>query len=445
MVQIIPAGNQYSMAGANFGQGLSEQIPKEMEHYRLSQGLKTLGQKENLSPMQFATEAASVYGLSPEQQRQFGQLARLQAQGHALTNMNRSASDTTKNFTQDKSSQFQDYLKDINKNDRKIPSITSPEGLNAAINSYVSPTDDDIIKQGANLFNRNPQFYENDPQKAIEHSRRIFDQERVRNEDLIKQRDFQIGVKNKISQDLKSQAGKLGVEIPSDVYSDIEDKAINAILPKNLGGEGLTEEQSMKKYGKMADEISRDYKSLDTLGNYSFIAQNPKNARSIINNLQEKFEERDDLENFGDTLIDKNGLSAPYAYYLANPIRKNKPLNNFLSKLSDINKSKDSDPMFESVKKSNIGKNPEFETEKIAPMLAEAMGKKGSPLAIYTELNSKGYDGDVYLDYLVKNRKKLNLTEKQGRELDKPRSWVTNLNDRWLFLFSGLDKLVEQE
>src|ERR1700676_227434 len=72
MVQVIPNENANVLGkiGKGFaqslGQGLSEQIPKEAERYRLSQGLQKLQKKGNsLSPLEFATELYQIPGVTP--------------------------------------------------------------------------------------------------------------------------------------------------------------------------------------------------------------------------------------------------------------------------------------------------------------------------------------------------------------------------------------------
>lgn len=421
----VKQGDLAGRFGSGLGQGLSEQIPKEMEHYRLSQGLQKLQQEKNLSPTEFYTKAASIYGSTPEMQRQLGELSRERQRGENFIKKGKIEEESKPTFLPKENKSSENTPKSEN------PSITTPRGIEATTKPFIPRQWDELRNAAARSYEANPAFYNYEPQRAIEEQRQIDQQEESRSKALQGERLGQQNVQNTVKTGLSDQISALKAQVPATVASELEDQAINSVLPIQDGGEGLTEQQALKKYGKMADEISRDYKSLDTLGNYSFLANDPKTARSIINNLQEKFQERDDLENFADTLISKNGLSAPKAYYLANPISKNKPLNNVLAKLPPIQKTSSEDP--------------EFETKKIAPIIAKAMGEKGSPLAIYEELNSKGYDGNAWLDYLVKNRKKSNLSEKQGRELDKPRSWVTNLNDRWLFILSGLDKLVEQE
>lgn len=72
MVQIINdpyAGNVFGRIGKGLGQGLSEQLPKEVERTRLASGLKKLSEKsktEKLSPLDIFTEAAGLPGITPQ-------------------------------------------------------------------------------------------------------------------------------------------------------------------------------------------------------------------------------------------------------------------------------------------------------------------------------------------------------------------------------------------
>ena len=89
---------------------------------------------------------------------------------------------------------------------------------------------------------------------------------------------------------------------------------------------------------------------------------------------------------------------------------------------------------------ANPSVDASFETLQIAPRLADSLGQKGSPLAVAYELEKKGYDPGVWLEYIDKNRKNLKLSEAQGRQLDKPNSITGTLNDWWLSSWSGIEE-----
>lgn len=422
--QIIP--QQQSSFGkllTGASKGFAEQAPKETEHYRLSKGLKELGQKTNLSPLEFATEASSIYGMRPEMVNQFGKLARLQAQGHALTNRG--------NVQEEKGSILQDYLPQSERGNSEIPSITTSSPVEATIDSYVAPTDRQIMEDAAIKFDKNPALYQNDPNLAVEHARRDAEQERLRNQDLISRRDKQNLVQDKIQKELKDQADKLGVEIPPDIYSKIEDEAINAVIPKKDGGRGLTEQQARKEYGKKVDDISRNYRDLKTIASSSFINNSGSDVKKELESIRHNFKKNDDLENYALKLISEAKLSPIKAFQRAYPVSDFKDLQEAFKKLPKITQTTSEDAV--------------YETKNIAPHLASLMGQNASPLSIAQELEDRGYSGRDFIDYVKKNRNSLDLTERQGRQLSQPLKWLPTPTDLWFDYFSGKDPLKEIE
>ena len=80
----ISQGDVFGRIGTGLGQGLSEQIPKEIQHQRLSAGLQQLGNESaNLSPTEFLTKAYSTYGITPQMVQSLGEAAKYQRQANA--------------------------------------------------------------------------------------------------------------------------------------------------------------------------------------------------------------------------------------------------------------------------------------------------------------------------------------------------------------------------
>ena len=165
------------------------------------------------------------------------------------------------------------------------------------------------------------------------------------------------------------------------------------------------------------------------------MGKKPAETARAIKSLQHKFEERDDLENFAQSLVGMNGLSNPLAFNLAYPLSANKALENEYSGLKDLN-SKSYQYQTPQAKTENSRVN----TLSIVPSLANKLKSTDSPLSIAHELSRKGYDPTVWMDYLRENRDKLKLSERQGRELDKTTNFVPPLNDIWLETFGGIGK-----
>ncbi len=64
--QKIKQASIFGRLGSGLGQGLAEQLPQEVDRYRLSQGLKKLGEQKDLSPFQQFAELSSIPGITPQ-------------------------------------------------------------------------------------------------------------------------------------------------------------------------------------------------------------------------------------------------------------------------------------------------------------------------------------------------------------------------------------------
>lgn len=429
MVQIIEQqGSIAGRLGRAVGKGLSEQLPKEVDRYRLSQGLENF-QKEanNLTPLEQYTRLAAIPGITPSMMQALPEILKQQNYNKAF-NQTGQQEETNKNenpFQRPSTPQEQPGGK---------RSITTPETTKATIENYIPKSRDQLLDRAGQLYNENPGLFKNDPQNAIQAAREEDQQNQSINTAKQNQRNTQQDVQSRVQNELRSQSSAAGVQIPDNVYKNLEDEAIEAV---NSGK--MTEQEAGRHFSKEADKISREYQSLKTLGKVGILTKSASSNKASLRSLQEKFKERNDLENLADTYISQNGLSPGKAYYLAYPVSDTKELNNEIMKLPKIQQE------FSHTGYRIPEEKSRSETLKIAPILAKKMGNTGSPLAVAEELKSRGYDPDVWLDYLQKNQKKLDLKERQGRELDKPRpGLVPNLNDLWMFTFSGLDNLLEQ-
>ena len=94
MAQIIQSNDIFGKIGRGFGQGLGEQIPKEVQRERLSAGLRKLGEESgNLNQMEILTRAAGIPGITPQMVQSIGELARFQGKRNAFMKQNREQQD----------------------------------------------------------------------------------------------------------------------------------------------------------------------------------------------------------------------------------------------------------------------------------------------------------------------------------------------------------------
>lgn len=113
----------FGRLGKGLGQGLADQIPKEVEYQRLRSGLQSLAQKSGqLSPAEFLAEAAGTYGITPQMIQSFGEIAKQQNQQNAYSRRG-----TGQNASNPKSSPGVDDVDFINMQRQNQP--MQPKGL----------------------------------------------------------------------------------------------------------------------------------------------------------------------------------------------------------------------------------------------------------------------------------------------------------------------------
>ena len=424
----IKQGNIFGRIGSGVGKGLAEQLPKEIERSRLASGLADVSkQSAGRSPFENLAALGGVPGITPQMIQSGSQLLQQQAQGNALAR-------SQEQQNQPKPSPFREANQQNQSPNSQVPSITKEEPLAQAQKGYIPPTQDQIFEDAGRRYNENPALFGNDPNKAIEVAEKSALRDKQINDAYKEQHQNLTAIQDNVVNRLQSHSNKLGTNnIPANVYSKIEDQAIQSTKPKAEGGRGLTEQQAIKEYGQELDKIDRDYSGINGIGNWSITGRKAKDSLNSLAALQKKFEERNDTENFGDKLISTNKLSPDLAYSIAEPVHREPKLNNELQRIPDIQLY---------AGPSNKGKSPDEidkETLKYSAKLAGYLGKKGSPLAVAHELKKKNYNPEIWWDYLKTHRDDIGLSEAQGRQLDKPVSFAGTINDWWLQSWSGIE------
>jgi hypothetical protein len=429
--QQIKQPSIFGRLGTGIGKGLGEQIPKEIERNRLASGLKNLGEQQGLDPYQQFAGLAGVAHEYPQIVQSGGELLRQRGIGQGLRNVANQQQNNVSN--QKEGNPIRDAITKQNAPESKAspglqptPSgLVSPTATQATIQGYVPKTRDQILSRAADMYDQNRELYPN-PESAIQAATQEDAQNQAINNAQQANRNSQIGVEDRARTQLQKLRESANTQIPDNVFQQVE----NDVLDKIKDGEP---ELEAAKYGqKTLDGISREYKQLDSMGNWRMVSESPRNNLQAIRTLRKEFKKRDDLENFADQLIGRNGLSPDKAYYLAYPVSDNKELNNELLKVKSRFRGEEYIPFIG-------GEKPEKTFEKIA----NKMGKNDSPLSIGEELKYRGYDPSDWIKYLDENTEKFGLSPRQIRELSKPTDFLPKMNDLWLFSLTGLDPLKE--
>lgn len=406
MAQVIQqSGGLWGELGKGFGQGLSEQLPKEVERHRLSQGLKKLGEQKDLTPFQQFTGLVSQPGMTPQIIQSGQQLLQQQAYLNSLKNQyegNGGPQSGNKGYAP-----TQEELSNPSKGE--VPTLATPEATAESYKTFIPPTEQEERKDAFENFKQNPARYNNDFEKALSERKAITS----RNQEIQKAYQAQeataVGKEAGVKSALQAEVSKLQLgNIPPKAYQKFEEKVLNSVLSKKDGGEGLTQEQGVNKYSKELAQANRNYLDLSSLSSWS-----PRDFNARTNALQKEFASRGEEQMMMDQLIAEQGISPMYAAHKSYPIKKGEMPT--LNKLSPP-----------SIRGVGI---PKPINDITYEQLKKEMGETNSPLSIAYQLQKHDQDPRGWINYLDNHRDDLKVW--QADQLTKNQN-ILDLQDLWL-------------
>ena len=420
----VKQGNIFGRIGTGFGKGLADQVPKEIERSRLSAGLKNISEQKDLTPFQQFAGLVSLPGTTPQIVQSGTDLLRQQA---IIDSLNR-------NSNRPSPRPDQTSLDQLNPDRR---SATTPASTEAALNPYIPPSGPDQEAMARELMATEPQVYPNIESARQAVSSQISANTQQSNARLAK-RELEESVQTGAENKLKQEIGTLGAAVPGTILSNLQQKAVDDVRTKKL-----SPDEAKVQYGKEADDISRTFSNIRSWGGLGLITKNPQDLIKSMDALRQKAKSGGYQKEAADSLIAENGLTPQFAYATIYPAKDIKPLNDVLKTLSNIQPKAEKVAGLPGLSGVGVGRpknaNADKLTLEVAPQLARAMGLEGSPLSIGYELDKKGYNSQLWKQYLIDNLSSLNLSSHQIDELQKPQpSFFGWLNDWWLKSFSGV-------
>jgi hypothetical protein len=403
MAQYIKQPSIWGRIGTGLGQGLAEQLPKEIERGRMAAGLQQLEGQKGLTPFQQFSRLSTLPGVTPQMLQSGAELLRQQGSIDALKRQYEEGGPRPYAPTKE---QVEAPVRG------EIPTLSTPEATKESYRTYIPPTDQELRSNAFQNLTENPQRYGNNFEKALEEQYSIAQRNADRQKAFREQESLANKKESEVKDAFRSETQKLALNnLPPNSIQKYEEKMLNAILPKSEGGEGLTVEQATKKYSKDAEQENRDYLDLGSLSAWS-----PRDFNRRLDALQKNFATRGDQKLMMDQLISEYQLSPMYAAHRAYPIKK-----------GDIPTLAKTDLQIGASTISGV-KLPKI-TEAMYGKLKEEMGTKHSPLSVAYELNRQGQDPREWLRYLDKNRD--NLSVWQADQLSKNVNFL-DLKDKWL-------------
>lgn len=407
MAQYIQNADIFGRIGSGIGQGISESLPKEIERGRLAEGLQQLSKEKDLTPFERFGRLASLPGSTPQIQQTGGELLRQQSYLDAVKNQ---YEDQKKNRDLKGTPNKDEFTKPL-KGD--IPTLSTPEATAESYKTYIPPTEQEERQDAFENFNRNPARYNYDFNEALNERKAITS----RNQEIQKayqgQETVAVNKEEKVKTALDNEASRLGiiprgegVNFDPKLFQKFESKVLNSMLSKKDGGEGLTQEQAIKKYSGELDTQFRKYQDLKSLSPWS-----PVDFNRRLNSIEKAFKTPEEKQVVFDTLISDYNVSPMYAAHKTYPIDKGS-----LPELEKTGKK------IAGVLLPSIG-------EPTYAKLKNQMGKTNSPLSIAYELERQGQDPRRFIKYLIDNNQDLEVW--QNDQLSKNIN-MFDLKDRWL-------------
>mgnify|MGYP001611453646 CR=1 FL=1 len=412
MAQYIKNADIFGRIGSGIGQGLSEQLPKEIERGRLASGLKELSQNKDMTPFERFAGLASLPGNTPQIIQSGTDLLRQQA---VIDSVNK----------KDSPIDYEKFRPKLNPR-QGLSTATTTEGTKSALDPYIPPSGEEQERMARELVANEPNIYPTIESGRAAIANRVSADVNQSNSKLAK-RELEESVQNRSEQKLKDEIATVGAQVPGTVLSKLQQKAVDAVQSGKMSPDA-----AKIHYGENADKISKNFANIRSWGNLGLVTKEPKSLLNSIKTVQHQAKEGGYQKEAAEALIGENGLTPQFAYASMYPVSDYKELNSKIKSLPSMNKGINDVLGQPNTQKIN-------ETLKVAPNLVSAMGLEASPLSIMYELDKKGYDGESFKQYLLDNKETLNLSSNQLDELEKPKpSFFGWLNDWWLKSFSGV-------
>lgn len=375
MAQYIKNADIFGRVGSGIGAGLAEQIPKEIERNRLASGLNELGEQKDLTPFQQFARLSSIPGVTPQMIQSGSDLLRQQARGQALAGLDgQKSTQTAPPFPSPVSGSAQP----ANQTGSNVPSITKGNILETLQQGWQPRSEDEKFTAAGQKYNANPAFYGNDPQRAIDYENQIDATEEKRFLAAESQNERLSNIQRNLVSRLSDQSKRLNTQVPAELYSKIEDEAIQATKPRSEGGRGISEQQAMKEYGNKLNDASRQFEKISQLGNWGITMKPSSETLRAIKQLQGEMENLDQTDNAALKMVRESKVSPQFAYAVFQPVRRVPELAGEIKKLPNLEPVH---TLFESKVPPSVAVP---RTQDISPRLAEFVknNEKASPLSI---------------------------------------------------------------
>lgn len=382
-------------------------MPKEIERYRLGQGLEGLKKQaqEGASPLDLLTKAYTTPGLTPEMAQQLqpyllqaGVQSQNKAAGKADQTPEALGSSTVGAKESNQPKNFGEH--------QQFRRLGTPEA---------------IATRGQEYNAQNPLLY-----PTLKSGQEAAQNEYNYQQNAIKGIDA--GFKPLLETKLQKGGNATFSSVLGDLENDFKNKAYDDVLRGKL-----TEKEAINKYTKEALDFAKTKANFDALGFSSLF--NAEDTMRSVDAVRKQYQDLGRLEEFNNELISKFNLTDQNASSLTFPLEKNKELNTYINSLPQ--------KIYARSKKATKGKA--IDDREVVDQIAKHIGDDDSIFSILKDLESKNYVPTDIMQLISEDWKngKIRLNERQARELEKPANPRPSLGDLFLFKFAGKKILGE--
>jgi hypothetical protein len=406
MVQVIDDaynGNIFGRLGKGIGKGLSEQVPKEIERYRLSSGLEQLGQDAKggkLTPLEIYTKAAGIPGMTPQHLYTIAPIIQEQMKRQNFLNRGEGGG-----------------IPDKRPGGKPISDITKVQSeqpdLAARDSGFASPIE---IAQYKQDIAQEPDFLEvndlakqyinegitQDPQEASNLAKNQLLQDRAAQQQKIQafKEDFG-GEKGRFALEL--QKGGLG----NKSFNAVAGKIQQALLDQGeylMATQGLTPEAAALEMTNIATELGKTANETLNTGSMANMFKSKRAKTTDLRAQKQDFERYGFGEIFDDMATAALGITPLEAAHVLSPL-KNKEVEGLIKGTKKTSQ------------KSTANNIPEEKLEKII----RSMTQEDNLYAIEYLLRDKHLDIQQFKDKVLEmsNAKEIKLSPQQRRQLKR--------------------------
>jgi len=439
MVQIIQnTGSRGSRIGGQVGQALSQQLPKEAERYRLSQGLQNLGQSVNpAKPLDAISQLLSLPGMTPEKAQMIfpflqQQMARNEATQRAGQGMGQPQGQP--NAINQEMPQQPQQVQGIGQPQgqpqtlNEVPEqrgIVTPEATQQALEPFRPISPQEELARADQLMQQYPASFPT-RESAINEVRRQESGRQAQKEAAQQQYKLQKGIQdeaekefnNQVTEKLQTSLADSYGSVWGDLQGDLKAKMFRDIR------NGSDVKTAANKYGKEALEMAKTMQKLKTLGAQYYTDADATENQKAFSQIRQKFSDINRLKEYSQILQKTQNIPAAYASSFAFPLNQNRQNKQIIDKIQSPFTTTRQRPFSDS------------QYEELASNLMKNWGENDSPLTYGLALRNKNLDETKFYDVLRENyRDKLN--GRQIDELEDAGRIIPNFSALWLGAFTG--------